>query len=98
MSLSSGNIPGNWQPINNVCIPFKILKKCVHMQLALYFENNRLFTNSQHGLHKGKATNTAVMELNRKLFDVINMGKKSSCLFLDFSRAFNTVDHNILLN
>ena len=42
-------------------------------------------------------TDTAVMELVRKLFSDINENDESSVLFLDYSRAFNTVNHSILL-
>ena len=51
---------------------------------------------AQHGFRKGRGTDTAVMEMNRRLFNDINEGKVSSVMFLDFSRAFNTVDYDIL--
>ena len=51
----------------------------------------------QHGFRKGRGTNTAVMKMNRRLFNDINNGKVSSVMFLDFSRTFNTVDYDIIL-
>ena len=56
-----------------------------------------MFTDSQYGFSKGKGTDTAVFDLSMKLFQDINDDKVSSCLFLDYSRAFNIIDHCILL-
>ena len=62
-----------------------------------YMETNLYICKNQHGFRKGKGTDTAVMELVRELFVNINENKVSSILFLDYSQAFNTVDHQILL-
>ena len=90
--------PGNWRPINNLCVPGKMLEKCVYRQVEEYMEKNQYICKNQHGFRKGKGTDTAVMELVRELFSNINKNNSASILFLDYSRAFNTVDHEILLN
>ena len=89
--------PENWRPINNLCIPGKILEKCIYRQIEEYMEMYNLFCRNQHGFRKGKGTDTAVMELVRELFSNINKNDTSSVLFLDYSKAFNTVNHQILL-
>ena len=90
-------IPENWRPINIICIPGKILEKCIYRQIEEYMEKNKFFCKNQHGFRKGKGTDTAVMELVRELFSNINSNDISSVLFLDYSKAFNTVNHQILL-
>ena len=87
----------NWRPINNLCVPGKLLEKCVYRQVEEYMEKNKYMCTNQHGFRKGRGTDTAVMELCRKLFRDINDNNISSVLFLDYSKAFNTVDHSILL-
>ena len=82
----------NWRPINNLCVPGKLLEKCVYRQVVEYMEKNNFICRNQHGFRRGKGTDTAVMELVRKLFDDINGNNVLSILFLDYSRAFNTVD------
>ena len=89
--------PGNWRPFNNLCVPGKMLEKCVYRQIDEYMERNCYVCKNQNGFRKGKGTDAAVMELVRELFSNINENKVSSILFLDYSRAFNTVDHEILL-
>ena len=90
--------PGNWLLINNLCVPGKMLEKYVYRQVEEYMEKNQYICKNQHGFRKGKGTDTAVMELVRELFSNINKYNIASILFLDYSRAFNTVDHEILLN
>ena len=87
----------NWRPINNLCVPGKLLEKCIYRQIEEYMEKSRLICNNQHGFRKGRGTDTAVMDLVRELFDNINNNEVSSTLFLDFSRAFNSVNHQILI-
>ena len=89
--------PENWRPINNFCVPGKLLEKCVYRQIEEYMEKNCFICKNQHGFRKGKGTDTAVMELVRELMANINNEYTSSILFLDYSRAFNSVDHKILL-
>ena len=89
--------PENWRPINNICVPGKILEKCIYRRIEEYMEKNNFLCKNQHGFRKGKGTDTAVMELLRTLFANISNGDISSVLFLDYSRAFNTVNHSILL-
>ena len=62
-------------------------------------ERNRLLCNKQHVFRSGEGTDrsTAVMELLYKLFVNIDNDCISDCLFLDYSKAFNTVNHNTLL-
>ena len=52
----------------------------------------------QHGFPKGRGTDTAIIELLRKLYADINDNLTSSVLYLDYSRALNTVDYAILIH
>ena len=46
---------------------------------------------------KGKSTSTAIMEITRKLFSNYNQNLHTSCLFVDYKKAFETLDHKIML-
>ena len=63
-----------------------------------YMEMNNLLSMNQHGFRNGRGTDTAVMELLRKLFLDIANNEIIDCLFLDYSKAFNNVNHEILLH
>ena len=46
--------PKNWRPINNLCVPGKILEKYVYRQVEEYMEKNMFICRNQHGFQKGK--------------------------------------------
>ena len=86
----------NWRPISQIKLPGKLLERVVHRQLSVYFED--ILHNNQHGFRNKKSTGTAIFEVLRELFQNWNEKCYSSCIFIDYSKAFDTIDHNILLN
>ena len=89
--------PENWRPINNICIPGKILEKCIYRQVEEHMEKHNFLCKNQHGFREGKGTDTAVMELVRELFKNINNKDTSSVLFLDYSKAYLTQNSLIFI-
>ena len=75
----------------------KIFEKVVHKQMLSYFTENDLFMHAQHGFRPGYSTETAGIELIDRLKQNIDEGHASLCVFIDLSKAFDTIDHNILL-
>ena len=47
---------------------------------------------------QGKSTSTAILDLMRLLTDNYNSEKHTSCVFVDYKKAFETLDHDVLLN
>ena len=89
--------PGNWRPITILPLPSKLLEKVVHYQIISYLDDNNYLSFNQHGFRKGKSTSTAILETTRVLMDNYNRGKHTSCVFVDYKKAFETLDHKILL-
>ena len=85
----------NWRPISQIKLPGKLLERILHTQLTT-FTNNLLHKN-QHGFRANRSTSTAIFDVMQKFFDAWNEKKYISCIFIDYSRAFDTIDHNILL-
>ena len=87
----------NHRPIS-ILSPFtKLFEKVIFDRLNSFFINNSLFSDQQFGFIKGKGTQDAIVNF---LFDVnkaINEKKYTLAVFLDFSKAFDLVVHNILL-
>ena len=75
----------------------KILESVVKQQLEDYFEKNNFFTKYQSGFRKHHSCETAV---NHIICNWKKSGKKSKIIavFLDFKRAFETIERYILLN
>ena len=53
--------------------------------------------NSQFGFQQGKLTEHAILDLYTNIIQSMEKQEKSSYIFLDFAKAFDTVDHKILL-
>ena len=76
----------------------KVMEKCVFIQLYAYFEENRLLYGSQYGYRKKHSTETACIELVDKLYQQLDNNETPFCIFLDLSKAFDTLDHKILIS
>ena len=87
----------NFRPISILPCISKILEKCVFNQLYSYFENNKLFYKSQYGFRKSHSTESACLELVHKLTAQLENNETPFCIFIDLSKAFDTLDHSILL-
>ena len=70
----------------------------VHKQLYEYFVDNNLFYTSQYGYRKGHSTELAALELADRLSQHLDKGEIPIAIFLDLSKAFDTLDHKILLS
>ena len=63
-----------------------------------YFDSNNLFYNSQYGFRQGHSTELASLELIDRILQQMDGGKVPLNIYLDLSKAFDTIDHTILLH
>ncbi len=94
---SDPNDFGNYRPISLLPTISKIIEKVVHTQLYKYMDKNNLFINSQYGFRKNHATEYAAMEFVDQIAQTLNNKRTPFAIFIDLSKAFDTLDHHILL-
>ena len=76
----------------------KIIEKLVHRQLYEFLEfNNHLYTN-QFGFRNLHSTNHALITITEKIRKAIDNGEVTCGAILDLQKAFDTIDHEILLS
>ena len=87
----------NHRPISILPAISKVFERIVYNQLYDYFSVHKLFYYSQHGFRKLHSTETASLEFIDKITKHLDSGKFPIAIFIDLSKAFDTIDHNILL-
>lgn len=88
----------NFRPISLISTFAKLLEKIMKEKLLKFLNNNGFFSKNQYGFRSGLNTETALLDFTTNLANGINNGKCVSGLFLDIKKAFDTVNHTILLD
>ena len=87
----------NYRPISVISIISKIAEKSIHDQIYNYLHSYNLLANCQHGFRPLHSTLTVLLDITNEWYINIDVGKLNGIVFLDLKKAFDTVDHNILL-
>ena len=87
----------NYRPITVLPTISKILEKAMHTQLYAYLMNNGILTSKQFGVRPKLSTGTALAHFTDNILQNMDAGSFTGAVFLDLSKAFNTVDHPLLL-
>ena len=89
--------PFNYRPISTLSALTQIFEKLICKQLVNYLEKHAILYEFQFGFRKGHSTSQAIAEIADNLRNAIDNNLYSCGVFLDFSKAFDTVNHTILL-
>lgn len=87
----------NLRPISLLSVFSKIFEKLMKTRLINYLNRIQFFSDRQFGFRKGKSTEDALVNVSDMIYNSMNAGSKSTGLFVDFKKAFDLVNHDILL-
>ena len=88
---------GNYRPISVLPVFAKILEKIISRQLYDYVTSNSLLSNHQSGFRPKHSTMTALLNVTESWLDSLDRGNFVGIIALDLRKAFDTVDHDVLL-
>ena len=88
----------NYRPISTLPVFSKILERAVHTMVYAYFQENNLLSNHQSGYRPLHSTSTCLIDVTNRLLQNIDRGRLTGMIFLDLTKAFDTIDHDVMLN
>lgn len=89
--------PENWRPIACVSTLSKILEKCMKSRLMAYLKKIKFISRNQYGFVPDKGTQDAILSLVKDIYDSLNKSKPVMAILLDLQKAFDVINHRILL-
>jgi hypothetical protein len=88
----------NYRPISIIPVVAKVFERIIYDQVYVYLMDNNLLSNCQSGLRTLHSTVTALLEATNNWSYNIDRCNVNAVVFLDLKKAFDTVDHAILLS
>lgn len=88
----------NYRPISLINSAVKIFEKLIFNQLSNYLINNDLLSQCLSGFRKIFSTTSALLKFTNDIFQGFNNSNYTGSIFIDLTKAFDLVDHYLLLD
>ena len=90
-------LPVNYRPVSLTSHLVKILEKILRKKIVNFLEECNLFNCSQHGFTAGHSCLSQLLEYFDNFLCLLEEGNNVDTVYLDYSKAFDKVDHGILI-
>jgi len=90
------SVPSNYRPISVLSVLSKIFEKMMFTRVQSFIKENKLLYDNQFGFRENASTSDAVSQFLNFVFESLSSKVSLSAVFIDFSKAFDTVNHRIL--
>jgi len=87
----------NYRPISLLSPINKIFEKLIYSRLYTYLEQNSMLSSHQYGFRMGLSTTLPIYDTQENILENLEKGFITCTIFCDLSKAFDTIDHNVLL-
>ena len=88
----------NYRPISPLSNLSKIIEKIVYKRLYLFLEEKEILYKQQFGFRNNHSTTHALLSITEEICEACDNGYYTCGVFLDLKKAFETVNHKILLD
>ena len=89
--------PANYRPVALTAILCKQLEHCISSNIHSHLDKHNWLKSYQHGFRKLRSCVTQLLSATTDFFDAMEKGHRTDAIILDFSKAFDKVDHECLL-
>ena len=90
--------PKNYRPISLLPLVSKIIERIIYEQTKIFLEKNKILYKYQSGFRSNHSTNVCLSYLTNKILKGFDDGKITGMILIDLQKAFDTIDHKILLD
>ena len=90
--------PSNYRPISLTSVFSKVLERIIRKQVSSFIDKKGCLNSTQHGFRSGRSCLSALLSVFDDLMHMLEDGGSVDMVYLDFSKAFDKVDHGILLH
>ena len=87
----------NYRPVSITSHLIKVFERVLRTHLVQFLEENNFLTSHQHGFRKRRSCLTQLLEHFDTVLKTLNSGDEVDVIYLDYAKAFDKVDHAILL-
>lgn len=87
----------NYRPVSILSQFAKILEKAFVLRMDSFIEKHKLLADSQYGFRTGRSTSQALLDLVEHITERTDKNNYPVGVFLDFSKAFDTINHRLLM-
>ena len=87
----------NYRPVSVLPCFSKMLERIMYTRLYNHLQENKILYSKQFGFQRGHSTDYAIIELVEQIYQNFEENKCTLGVFIDLEKAFDTVDHKILL-
>ena len=88
----------NYRPVSILPYLSKVFEKCLYNRLFSFFLNNNIFSDQQFEFLPRRSTVEALSNFMEYQYNALNKNNYSIAVFIDFSKAFDTIDHEIFID
>ncbi len=88
----------NYRPISVLPILSKIVERCLFDRMLSFINKNNIYSNEQFGFRKASSTSYALVDYHNHITQLLDNSEFVISIFIDLKKAFDTVNHSILLN
>ena len=97
LKCGDNNVFTNYRPVSLLPQFSKILEKLFEKRLDNFISKHDILSESQYGFRTGRSTSMALLELIENITSAIDNKKTTIGVFIDLKKAFDTIDHQLLL-
>ena len=92
------SVPSNYRPISLTSVISKVLEIIIRKQVSSFIDKKGFLNSTQHGFRSGRSCPSALLNVFDDIMHMLDGGGSVDMVYLDFSKAFDKVDHGILLH